>query len=187
MKILRAILFISGIVCLLVSLYLFWERTNPERLSFVNPGMEYFKTGKGSKPTPVRMIILKQNIDLPVFPAELANGKWPANKSGISYLVASPVPGEKGNSILYGHNFPNLLGHLSLVRPGDTIEIRYNDGSAAYFVIVYLQTVSPSDTSILDQTDDYRLTLYTCTGFLDSKRFVVVAELKHLRAKISST
>jgi sortase (surface protein transpeptidase) len=50
-----------------------------------------------------------------------------------------------------------------------------NDGVKKEFKVEYTATVDPSQTYIIDNTKDTRITLYTCTGFLDSKRFVVVA------------
>ena len=44
-------------------------------------------------------------------------------------------------------------------------------------MIEYTQVVTPDQTHILAPSDDRRVTLYTCTGFLDRKRFVVTATL----------
>ena len=36
--------------------------------------------------------------------------------------------------------------------------------------------VKPNAVEILESADDSRLTIYTCSGFLDTARFVVVAK-----------
>ena len=64
------------------------------------------------------------------------------------------------------------------MKPGDRIEIAFSDGSIREFVVAYTTTVNPGQVEILKDSEDSRLTLYTCTGFLDSKRFVVTAKLK---------
>ena len=97
--------------------------------------------------------------------------------SGLSYLSSSPIPGEWGNSILYGHNWPNLFGPLKKIQKGDPVEVELSSGQTRTFEVVMTDTVTPNQTHILSKTDDVRLTLYTCTGFLDRNRFVVTARL----------
>jgi len=92
-------------------------------------------------------------------------------------LLDSPIPGRIGNSIFYGHNWTSLLGNLVNAKPGQEISIAFGSGEIERFKISYVQVVKPSQTDILNQTNDRRITLYTCTGFLDSKRLVVVANL----------
>lgn len=77
---------------------------------------------------------------------------------------------------MYGHNWTNLLGSLTKIKTGDTIEIVYVDNSKKEFVVKLIQEVEPDNISILNNTDDKRLTIYTCSD-LDSKRFIVVASL----------
>lgn len=87
------------------------------------------------------------------------------------------MPGEPGNSILYGHNWTSLFGNLPKTKPGERVDIGFSDGSMQQFIVEYTSIVSPDEIEIIEQTEDTRITLYTCTGFLDSKRFVVVAKL----------
>jgi len=76
---------------------------------------------------------------------------------------------------LYGHNWTNLLGPLVHAKPGQRIYISYADGSVSTFKIQATALVSPQDTSILAPSNDIRVTIYTCAGFMDSQRFVVTA------------
>lgn len=173
-KTLSRIFVFLGIFCLLSAAYLFWERTNPYRLSFAS----YVET-PGAKPQetiyPVRIRIPGVSVDVPVQPATITDGKWPASSTGVSHLSTSPIPGEQGNSILYGHNWSNLFGSLKNVHNGDTIDITLSNGEIRRFSVEMTDTVAPEQTHILSASDDIRLTLYTCTGFLDMKRFVVTA------------
>ena len=77
---------------------------------------------------------------------------------------------------MYGHNWKSLLYDLPSVKPGQKLYVTMQNGSKQAFEVEYTATVEPSDTYVIDKTDDTRLTIYTCTGFLDSKRFVVVAK-----------
>jgi LPXTG-site transpeptidase (sortase) family protein len=115
------------------------------------------------------------NLELPVIGTKIVDGKWETSGEGVSYLSSSPVPGEYGNSVMYGHNWPNIFGRLNKVKTDDVITILYSDGSARDFVVKDVFTVNPRQTHILSPTQDSRLTIYTCTGWFDLKRFVVTA------------
>ncbi len=158
--------------------YLVYLRYSPAKLSFNDSQVLNTNASKeqGSKPT--RMIIEGQSIDLAIVPSEIKNGAWQVTNKGVSYWNESPVPGEVGNSVFYGHNWTSLLGRLVRVKPGDTIRVVYEDGTAKDFNITVTQVVTPDQIGILAPSKDKRITIYTCTGFLDSKRFVAVAQLK---------
>lgn len=166
---------IFGCVCFIVSGYLIWLRFSPTNLSFNTDTFATKSIHTIGSPTPVILGIADLGIKVPIVPELMENGKWVATTKGASYLVNTPIPGESGNSILYGHNWSNLLGRLPLAKPGQEITIQFDDGTVKTFVIAFTTIVTPAQTHILNQTKDARLTLYTCTGFLDSKRFVVTA------------
>lgn len=170
------IFILIGISALSLTGYMVWQRNSPTRLAFNIQSYPKSETIV-VKRQPRRVVLKKVGIDLPVIPASLTNGKWDATLDGVSYLQTSVIPGEEGNSILYGHNWRNLLGNLTNARPGQEILIEYDDKSKAVFTIEYTAEVSPNETHILNPSEDKRITLYTCSGFLDSKRFVVVALL----------
>lgn len=175
MNLFSRISILLGIMLLFFGAYLMYERNNPKRLEFKTIGRA---SSTVPDKYPTMIFIPKLNTKLAVFPAQVKNGNWDATTKGISYLSSSPTPGDAGNSILYGHNYPNLLGNLPEIKPGDEIIITLNDNQAKKFVVKYTSVVSPDQTQILKPSSDTRITLYTCTGFLDSKRFVVTAILK---------
>lgn len=171
------ILLSIGVLMLILLSYLIYQRYNPQNLSFNVSASEPASSTSSSGIKPVGIQINSINLSLLINPSEIVNNKWTASTNGISYLKTSPVPGSQGNSILYGHNWPNLLGNLKKVKPGDKITIIYEGNSSREFEVEFLAEVSPSETSILENSSDTRITLYTCTGFLDSKRLVAVAKL----------
>ena len=171
------ILLSLGFLTLFVFGYLMFQRNNPQKLSFNINEVTAFESLPVSNLKPVGIKIDSLNLALPITESEIKNNKWEASTKSVSHLKTSPIPGEKGNSILYGHNWPNLLGNLNKVKPGDKISIIYNDNSIRSFEVEYSTKVSPEDSSILKASEDNRITLYTCTGFLDSQRLVVVAKL----------
>lgn len=168
-------LILSGLLLLLFGGYLIFQRYSPKTLEFKNLQVV---NASSSKLTPVRIIIPSQKIDEGIYGAKITNGQWETTDKGISYLLSSPVPGAKGNSVLYGHNWESLLGKLVNVKPGQKIQIVLDNGQTRTFTVKYTSVVDPNETHILAQTNDNRITIYTCTGFLDSKRFVAIATLQ---------
>jgi sortase (surface protein transpeptidase) len=173
---------IAGIILLGIGVYLVWERNSPKRVSFdVAPpeqkgSMVELATLPQGRPVGIRIPSIDKQ--LAVIPSKIVNNRWESTKEGVSHLSTSPVPGELGNSVLYGHNYPNLLKDLPKVKVGDEIVIVFENGGEKKFEVYFTQEVGPNQSSILNPTNDYRITLYTCSGFLDSKRFVVTAMLK---------
>lgn len=169
----RYLIFV-GIFCIIVSSFLIWQRNTPTRLAFAIENTSPIKT---SSKVPTEIVMTDLGIQLSIIPSVVEKNKWGVTDKGVSYLTSSPVPGEKGNSVLYGHNYPNLLGKLPKIKPGQGIKIKYADNSEKTFIVEYTAVVTPNQTQILKETLDTRITIYTCTGFLDSKRFVVSALL----------
>lgn len=169
------LLIFTGIACLLTAGYFLFQRVNPNRLKFEG----YIPEAEVSTDKPVgvpkHLIIKELGVNLEVVPANVINDRWETTYDGVSYLASSPVPGTVGNSIFYGHNWSSLLGNLKNASPGQIIEIIDDAGRVTRFEVNFVQVVGPDEKSILDQTSDNRLTLYTCTGFLDTKRLVVTA------------
>ena len=144
-----------------------WERHTPK--TFAAAPQAILTTD-----LPTRLAIPSQGIDLPVYVASITENKWEISPEGVSYLSTSPLPGEPGNSVLYSHNWPNLLGHLKGVKPGDIIKV-WRGAEEFSFIVHFVSTVAPNQTHIYQNTSDTRLTLYTCTGLLDKDRLVVTA------------
>jgi len=164
-----------GICCFLILFYLLWERYYPKNLSFSSITVQ--SSSVSQKHKPILLSIPSIQIRLPVIPAKVRNGQWETTTEGISYVINSPEPGAEGNSIFYGHNFPNILGSLPKVKPGEKVSITFDDDSTKTFFIQYTSVVSPNQIDILKPSSDKRITIYTCTGWFDRKRFVVVATL----------
>lgn len=171
------ILILIGICCFLGSGYVIWERTTPKNLNFIGT-VQAVQPNRTHLAMPVEIRIPALTIDIPIIPAKINNGTWETTKEGASYLTSSPIPGVQGNSILYAHNFLSLFGKLPYSKPGEEVDIVGSDKSIKKFIILYTSIVSPTQIDILNQTKDKRITLYTCTGLFDTKRFVVVGILE---------
>ncbi len=175
MKLISHSIIVAGFCMVILGLVLTYYHYNPNRLSFKNAHVEKKKQLADHLKTPKRITVQAIGVDLPVFPSTIKDGVWETTDKGVSYLVHSPVPGSFGNSILYGHNWTKLLGGLTKLKPGQTFEIEYSDGTVETFTIQTTAYVLPTDVSVLRDSTKPLVTLYTCAGPLDSKRFVVTA------------
>lgn len=100
--------------------------------------------------------------------------RWSTSQIGVSYYISSAIPGQ-GNTVIYGHNIKGILGGLWRVQEGDYIYVVLTNGDFVKYQVFERKEIEPTQVRILDRTNDSRLTLYTCSGFLDTARFVVVA------------
>jgi sortase A len=101
-------------------------------------------------------------------------------KQGPGHYVGSPLPGRHGNAAIAGHRttYGAPFSRLDDLKAGDAIVATTTAGQFTYTVSNKL-TVVPSQTSVLDDYGDDRLTLTTCTPkFSASHRLVVVATLQ---------
>jgi len=109
---------------------------------------------------------------------------------GFWHFPTSVYPGVKGNSVIIAHRFQylppakNTFFNLDKVKVGDNILLQGEGGEYTY-IVTNIKEVSPNDTSVLMQTDDYRVTLITCTPlWTNHKRLVVTAKLDKLYKKV---
>ena len=58
-----------------------------------------------------------------------------------------------------------------------SLPVKMDNGEVIKYEVYETRTIKPTDVSILNSTSDSRLTLYTCAGFLDTARFVVLGKL----------
>ena len=126
---------------------------------------------------PMKVYIPNLGRVLSVSEGEVRGSNWIISQTGVSYLTTSAEPGTTGNSIIYGHNTIGVLGGLWRVHEGDSIYVIMDNGQFYKYQVFERKEIDPSQVDILSQTPDSRLTIYTCSGFLDSARFVVVSKL----------
>ena len=124
---------------------------------------------------PIKLYIPQMSRILYVSDGYVEGDRWAISPTGVSYLTSSALPG-KGNTVIYGHNTADILGGMWRVHQGDYIYVVLENGDFVKYQVFEEKEIDPTQVDILNQTDDSRLTLYTCSGFLDTARFVVVAE-----------
>lgn len=123
---------------------------------------------------PAKIYIPKLERLLYVSDGYVKNNRWTISETGVSYYTDSALPG-LGNTVLYGHNTRDKLGGLWRVGNRDYVYVVLTDGNFVKYEVSETKEIKPTQVEILDQTPNTQLTLYTCSGFLDSARFVVIA------------
>ena len=100
-------------------------------------------------------------------------------QKGPGHYPKTPLPGQPGNVAVAGHRttYGAPFYNLEELRPNDPILITTAQGRFRYEVIG-TSVVSPSEVSVLNATEDNRLTLTTCEPrFSASRRMIVTARL----------
>jgi LPXTG-site transpeptidase (sortase) family protein len=166
-KLLAKICLCGGIICFIILFNMIIMR--------IFPVTKQKTLGIATTKTPVEISIKDVGIDLPILPAQFLNGTFQTTTQGVSYLSSSAIPGDKGNTIMYAHNWLNLFGSLPKVKVGEKIIIIFSDKTKQTFTITKTEKVSAYATGILQPTENRQLTLFTCANFLDADRFVVIA------------
>lgn len=130
-----------------------------------------------SQAKPAKLYVPRLSRILYIADGEVVDNRWTISQTGVSYLTGSAIPGSIGNSVLYGHNRKDILGGLPKVSNSDLIYVVMENGEFAKYEVFETKEIKPTQVEILVSTSDTRLTIYTCSGFLDQARFVVVARL----------
>lgn len=125
---------------------------------------------------PTKLYIPRMAKVLSVSDGYVTGNRWTTSPIGVSYYTDSALPGQ-GNTVLYGHNTRDILGGLWRVSNGDYIYVVLADGQFVKYQVLETKEIKPTQVEILNQSADSRLTIYTCSGFLDQARFAVVSKL----------
>lgn len=125
---------------------------------------------------PQELLLPGRETAIPIIPNSLQTGEWILPTNGVSLLQQSETASQLGY-IMYGHNWPALLGSLSQAQLGETIRLRFANQEEKIYVIQTKFIVSPQRVDVLHMaTQPDSLLIYTCTGLFDRNRLVVVAQ-----------
>lgn len=127
---------------------------------------------------PVRVVIPSTKIDLEVKPSKVIGGVWEIHEDAAGFGLGSALPGREGNSVIFAHARPKLFLPLRKIKINDLISVKTKDDRWYSYVVVEKKEVSPNQIEVIAPTVDKTLTLFTCSGFVDSKRLIVVAKQK---------
>lgn len=153
---------------------------------FILPEASYY--GK-----PIRLEIPSIDVDTTLDSVGLlAQGELdtPKDPARGAWYAEGPRPGETGNAVIDGHygwkdNIQAVFDNLHSVRPGDTVSVFDEKGTAVTFVVRELKTYGEHDNAekiFVSNDGKSHLVLITCGGAWDkvgqsySERLVVFAD-----------
>ena len=169
----------QGLVLLIVGFFLIalfsgWRVYNARILSFKTDNVSASSESQSSNPVSINIPSI--GLTLPVEESTIIDGVWQISYQGASHLDKSADPGEGGNMVIYGHNKKSLFGPIRRLKEGDLIEIKNEEGVLYSYRVVKTVITTPDDIEYVLPKSEEILTLYTCTGLLDSKRHIVLAK-----------
>lgn len=144
--------------------------------SFAEQGEKVDEIKEKPKSLPIKIKIESLGIDLEVEEGAIKDGVWQISENNVSHLNISKVPGEGGNIVIYGHNKKNLFGPIRWIKVGDEIKVLNQEGKEFSYRVKEALTLTPDAIEYVYPKEEEILTLYTCTGAFDSKRFIVIAK-----------
>lgn len=124
---------------------------------------------------PERVLIPGVGIDLPVSEAKIVNGYWEVFEDKAAWGEDSGLPGTTGNQVIFAHAREGLFLPLKDVKEGQKVYV-FTDENWYSYEVREIKEVYPNQKEVIEPTDDETLTLYTCSGFNDSKRLIIVSK-----------
>ncbi|MFF3068058.1 class F sortase [Kitasatospora sp. NPDC057936] len=131
---------------------------------------------------PARLRIPQIAVDAPfteltLGPAGQLNAPPPDDKNLVGWYNGGVTPGERGSAVVAGHvdttKGPAVFLLLSLLLPGNKVEVARADGTVAVFSVDSVETFAKNafpDQKVYGKTPDAQLRLITCGGVYDKKR-----------------
>lgn len=125
---------------------------------------------------PNRILIPSLKIDLEVKPSRVVGGLWEIHEDTANFGIGSALPQDSGNTVIFAHARYNLFAPLRKIKKEEIVSIQTKNGKWYTFTVVDKKEVNPTQVEVVSQTPDKTLTLFTCSGFFDSKRLIIVAK-----------
>lgn len=168
--------FSVGFSCIAVSMLLllqrYWPNNFPELATASHSLTQATVTDSNTQPTLLTIPAL--NVELSISPAQKIENQWAIDSKTLSAIAPAS---EQLGWVIYGHNWPNLLGPLHAVNTGDHFEITFSDEVRRTYTVIGTTVVNPQQEEILLQVPNNHVLVYTCTGFFDRERLVVTLQL----------
>jgi len=124
---------------------------------------------------PSRIEVADISVDLPVKLAKIVEGYWEVFEDTAGWGEGSGVPGHPGNQVIFAHAKQGLFQPLQNIQEGMVITIS-TDKEIYEYEVKEIKSVHPNQIEVIEPTFDETLTLYTCSGFNDEKRLIVIAK-----------
>ncbi|MBP9719185.1 MAG: sortase [Candidatus Levybacteria bacterium] len=126
---------------------------------------------------PQRIIIPRINIDIKIVAAAIVDGHWEVSEIFANHGMGTAFPGQKGNMVVFAHARDLLFLNLQNISDTDDIYV-LTDKKWYVYTVSEIREVTPDQVEVIAPTADERITLFTCSGFADEKRLIVVGKRK---------
>jgi sortase A len=124
---------------------------------------------------PTRIIIPSLSIDLPVAKSKIVNGYWEVYDNFAGWGEGSGIPGMPGNQVIFAHAREGLFLPLKEIEINHIIYV-LTDNRWYLYKVNEIKEVYPNKTEVIAPSENEVLTLYTCSGYNDSKRLIITAQ-----------
>jgi LPXTG-site transpeptidase (sortase) family protein len=118
-----------------------------------------------------RIVIPAINVDASVVTAPFTGDTWEVSTLGndVGWMETTSIPGVGSNTVLAGHIATRELGngpfvYLRLLEDGDEVFVFTKENKYVY-TISGQEIVSATDSYVIAESEDAKLTLLTCTSF----------------------
>lgn len=147
--------------------------TAPAEVSFEHAPLVQ---GDASGVMPVAIKAADLNIAVPLELGSITNDEWVLSDEAANYLDVSGKIGESGNIVIYGHDKKSIFGNFKEAQTGQVVHLTGSDGQEREYTITNIFETTPENVDVIQPTEHELLTIYTCTGWRNSKRLIVQAE-----------
>jgi LPXTG-site transpeptidase (sortase) family protein len=127
------------------------------------------------KIVPDRITIPLLGIDIAIKQSQVKNGYWEVFPDSAGWGTGSAYPEDNGNQVIFAHAREGLFLPLKNSKIGQYVYIFAKEKWYQY-QISNIKEVTPQTLEVIAPTTEPILTLYTCSGFSDSKRLIVTAK-----------
>jgi sortase A len=150
------------------------QKTKVLGVSYNKTAVQQLQTTK----TVNKIIIPKMGVDAEILEGSSDDMLW----KGIWRMPVGATPNQGGNTIITAHRYlhrppsPKTFYLIDKMEIGDKITL-YWSGVKYEYQVSETKIIDPSDISILHNTADDQLTIFSCTPlFTSQKRLVVIAK-----------
>lgn len=134
--------------------------------------------------TPTRLIIPRLDIDIKIVEGSYksADSTWTLSDDYVHHADITSKPNNtSGNTLIYGHNYDNVLGTTRDIKPNDIVLIETDKDKTFRYVYKEDIVVDPSDTEIFNiNYAEPHLTILTCDGEWDQFRRIMTFKLQRV-------
>lgn len=172
-KVLGFILLCLALVVLLIPQSTFSPKKEMDKKNPITIDKKLLESKK-SEDMPIRIIAPKVDIDIKITPSKVIDGYWEISEQDASYGLGSGLPGTASNTVIFAHAREGLFYNLKDIKKDDIIYV-FTKNKWHRYKVNEIIAIFPDQKEVILPTKKETLTLYTCTGFNDEKRLVVIA------------